>query len=124
MAEVRTDLGYTKEHEWVKIDGNVATIGITDYAQKRLGDIVFAEGEPEGTDLDVGDICGAVESVKSASDLFSPVAGSIVAVNEELFDAPEAINKDPYGSWFIKVELSGDAPELLDAAAYEAICTE
>ncbi len=118
-----TDLKYTANDEWVRIEGNVATIGVSDYAQDQLSDIVFIEYVvSDGDAVSKGDSFGTVESVKAASEVYLPVSGTVVAANEDLLDAPELVNSDPYGAaWMIKVELS-DAAEpdaLLDAAAYE-----
>jgi glycine cleavage system H protein len=119
MAERR----YTKSHEWLTVDGKTATVGITDFAQSQLGDVVFMELPAPGRKLDVGETFGVVESVKAASDLYSPVAGRIAAVNEKLAAHPELVNTDPYGDgWILKVELSGDLPsDLLDEAAYKKV---
>lgn len=114
---------YSKEHEWVKVEGDTAHIGITDYAQQALGDIVFVELPSVGNALRAGGTFGVVESVKAASDLFSPVSGTVTAVNEALFDNPGLLNSDPYGSWMLAVKLS-DASELaalLDANSYQRI---
>lgn len=118
------DLKYSKDHEWVKMEGDVAVIGISDYAQHSLGDVVFVNLPQEGDSVTVGEAFGDVESVKAVSDLSSPVSGTVCAVNEELLDAPERINEDPYGAWIIKVEGVTEQDELLDAAAYEAFCAE
>ena len=117
------DRYYTETHEWVQVDGDVATIGITDFAQSQLGDVVFLELPSVGRQLEPGDSFGAVESVKAASDLYSPVAGSVVEVNEALSEAPETVNRDPYGDgWLVKVRLNGDLSEgLLDEAGYKAL---
>ena len=119
-----TDLKYSKSHEWLKMEGDVAVIGITDFAQDALGDVVFINLPGVGDAVTAGDAFGDVESVKAVSDLVSPVSGEIVEVNEALADAPEALNSDPYGSWIIKVSGITDTEELLDAAAYEAFCAE
>jgi glycine cleavage system H protein len=117
------DRYYTETHEWVQVDGDVATIGITDFAQSQLGDVVFLELPSVGRMLEAGDSFGVVESVKAASDLYSPVAGAVVEVNETLSDAPETVNKEPFeGGWLIKVRLNGDLGEgLLDEAGYKAL---
>jgi len=118
------DLKYTEDHEWVSIDGKTATIGITDFAQGELGDIVFVEIETEGEDLDAGEVFGTIEAVKTVSDLFMPMAAKVVAFNSELEANPELVNEDPYGKgWMIKVEFDGepDLSELLDADAYKAL---
>ena len=116
------DLKYSKSHEWVRMDGDVAVIGISDFAQDALGDLVFVNLPQVGDDVTAGEAFGDVESVKAVSDLISPVTGTVCAINEELLDAPEALNNDPYGAWIIKVENVTDTEELLDAAAYEAHC--
>jgi glycine cleavage system H protein len=116
MAERR----YTKTHEWVSVDGKTVTVGITDFAQSQLGDVVFLELPSPGRKLAVRESFGVVESVKAASDLYSPVAGRVTAVNEKLSAKPELINSDPYGDgWIMKVELAGDLPDLLDEAEYK-----
>lgn len=115
------ELRYTKDHEWIRVEGDVAVIGITDFAQGELGDIVFVEIETEGEELETEEVFGTVEAVKTVSDLFMPVAGEVTAVNEDLADNPADVNEDPYGKgWMIKVKFS-DASEiegLMDAAAY------
>jgi glycine cleavage system H protein len=117
------DRYYTETHEWVEVDGDVATIGITDFAQSQLGDVVFLELPSVGRMLEAGDSFGVVESVKAASDLYSPVAGSVVEVNEALSEAPETVNREPFGAgWLIKVRLNGDLGEgMLDEAGYKAL---
>lgn len=116
------DLKYTKDHEWVKIDGDIATIGITDFAQGELGDIVYVEIETEGEEIAQGEAFGTVEAVKTVSDLFMPLSGVVEEVNASLEDSPETVNDDPYGDgWMIKIKLSGDQSEiegLLDSANY------
>jgi len=117
------DLKYTKDHEWVRIEGDVATIGITDFAQSELGDIVFVEIETQGQSFGEHEVFGTVEAVKTVSDLFMPVAGEILEVNPGLADDPAAVNNDPYGKgWMIKVKISAgaDMSNLMDSAAYEA----
>ena len=116
------ELKYSKSHEWVKMEDGVAVIGISDFAQDALGDVVFINLPEEGDDVTAGESFGDVESVKAVSDLISPVTGAVCAVNEELLDAPELLNQDPYGAWIIKVENVSETEELLDAAAYEAFC--
>ncbi len=116
------NLKYAKSHEWVLMEGDVAVIGITDFAQDALGDIVFANLPAEGDDVAAGEAFGDVESVKAVSDLNSPVSGTVCAVNEEIVDSPELLNQDPYGAWIIKVNGITDTEELLDAAAYEEFC--
>ena len=115
------ELQYSKSHEWLSDDG---TVGITDFAQEALGDVVYIGLPQVGDAVTAGESFGDVESVKAVSDLISPVTGVIVAVNEGLEDAPEALNEDPYANWIIKVEEITDKEELLDAAAYEAFCAE
>lgn len=117
-------LKYSKDHEWVKFEGDTAIVGISDFAQDALGDVVFINLPAEGDEVVAGEAFGDVESVKAVSDLVSPVSGRIVAVNEELADAPETLNGDPYGAWIIKVEGVTDQEELLDAAAYETFCQQ
>ena len=120
-----TNLKYSKDHEWVKVEGNIATIGITDFAQSQLGDIVFVDIQTEGEELEAGEVFGAIEAVKTVADGLMPVSGKVSEVNVELEGAPESVNSDPYGAgWMIKVEMSNPAEydELLDAAAYEAEC--
>ena len=114
---------YTKTHEWVVVDGKSVTVGITDFAQSQLGDVVFLELPSTGRKLAVRESFGVVESVKAASDLYSPVAGRVTAVNEKLTANPELVNSDPYGDgWILKVELAGDLPaDLLDEAAYKKV---
>ena len=118
------NLKYTKEHEWIRVEGNIAFVGITDFAQGELGDIVFVEIETEGEKLDKGETFGTVEAVKTVSDLFMPVGGEVVEFNTALEDSPELINKDPYGEgWMIKIDMadSSEADELMDAVAYQAM---
>lgn len=118
------NLRYTKDHEWVSLDGNVATIGITDFAQGELGDIVYVEVETIGKSLEAGAVFGTVEAVKTVSDLFLPVSGTINELNPALANAPELVNTDPYGEgWMVKmtVDNPADVEALLDAAAYTAI---
>ena len=118
---IPANLKYTKDHEWVSIDGDIATVGITDFAQKELGDIVYVEVETEGETLDNEEVFGSVEAVKTVSDLFMPLSGEIKEFNTELEANPELVNSDPYGKgWMIKVEISdsSELDALLDAAAY------
>lgn len=117
------DRRYTKTHEWVAVDGKQATVGITDYAQSQLGDVVFLELPSTGRKLAERESFGVVESVKAASDLYSPVGGRIAEVNEKLASNPELINSDPYGNgWILKIELTGDLPgDLLDEAEYKQV---
>jgi glycine cleavage system H protein len=117
------DYRYTKDHEWVKADAGEATIGITDYAQAQLGDVVFVELPAVGRTIKQGEVFGTIESVKAVSELYAPVSGEVIAVNDALSTAPEAVNKDPHGAWIIKVKPSnaGDVDSLLDATAYGAL---
>ncbi len=118
------DLQYTHSHEWVRIEGDTAIIGITDHAQDELGDVVFVELPDEGATFDAGESFGTVESVKAVSDLYTPVGGEVVEVNSALNDAPEKINEDPYGEgWIVKLRTSGEA-ELLSAEGYEKVLQE
>ena len=117
--KIQADLKYTQDHEWIRVDGDVAVVGITDFAQGELGDVVFVEIETEGETLDKGETFGTVEAVKTVSDLFMPVGGEITEVNEALADEPELVNKDPYeGGWMIKIKIS-DASELDDLLSAE-----
>lgn len=121
---IPAELKYTSDHEWVRIEGNTATIGITDFAQSELGDIVFVDINTVGQTMNAGDIFGTVEAVKTVSDLFLPVSGTIAELNGGLESAPEAVNQDPYGAgWMVKVTLAdgADMSGLLDAAAYQAL---
>jgi len=117
---------YTREHEWIELDGSIGAIGITDYAQNSLGDIVYVDAPKVGDTVTANTTFGSVESVKAVSDLYSPVSGTVTAVNEELKTAPDKINENPHGTWIIKVELSNlvEFNTLLDAAAYEAFVSE
>ena len=121
---VPEELSYTKTHEWVRVEDDVATIGITDHAQDELGDVVFVELPEQGTTLSAGDPFGAVESVKAVSDLYAPVGGEVVEVNGSLEDSPEKINEDPYGEgWILRLRLSDEA-SLLSAEDYERLLEE
>lgn len=116
------NLKYTKDHEWIKLDGNIATVGITDFAQRELGDIVFVDVNTVGKALKANEIFGTVEAVKTVSDLYLPVSGTIIEVNSELEANPESVNQDPYGKgWMIKMEVAdvAEVAALMDAAAYE-----
>jgi glycine cleavage system H protein len=121
-----TDYRYTREHEWISVEGAIGSIGITDYAQNSLGDIVYVDAPKVGDTVTANATFGSVESVKAVSDLFSPVSGKVTAVNEELKTAPDKINQDAHATWIIKVELSNpsELSVLLDAAAYEAFIAE
>ena len=118
------DQKYSKSHEWIRYEDGVAVIGISDFAQDALGDVVFVNLPAVGDEVTAGESFGDVESVKAVSDLISPVSGVVLEVNEELEDSPENLNEDPYGAWIIKVEQVSGEEELLDAAAYEAHCAE
>ncbi len=122
MANVPEDLHYSKDHEWVRVEGDVATVGITDYAQNSLGDVVYVELPKAGEEFAANESFGSVESVKAVSEIFSPVSGTVVAANESLNDEPEKVNVDPYGEgWMIRVRMShpGEVDSLLTAAEYE-----
>lgn len=126
MSKILDNLRYADSHEWVKVEGDIATVGITDYAQHALGNIVYVDMPEAGDEVTAGEDFGAVESVKAASDLISPVSGEVVEINEALEDEPELLNADAFANWIMKVKLS-DAAEvdaLLDAAAYAKICEE
>lgn len=127
MTKVVDDLLYTEDDEWVRVDGDEGTIGISDYAQDSLSDIVYLELPAEGEKLERGDSFGVVESVKAAADLYMPVSGEIVAVNEELMDQPEVVNEDPYGgAWMVKVKFANEEEldDLMDADAYRSYLEE
>ena len=121
------DVKYTKEHEWIRLEGDVAYVGVTDYAQEQLGDIVFVDIQTEGETLAADEVFGTIEVVKTISDLFMPVAGEVLEQNEALADQPELVNKDPYGKgWLIKIKPDADAnfDDLMDAAAYKAVIND
>jgi len=121
---IPADLKYTKDHEWCKVDGDIVTIGVTDFAQSELGDIVFVEVETEGETLEKEEVFGTIEAVKTVSDLFMPIAGEVIEFNEEIEGSPELVNDDPYGNgWMIKVKVSNpsELDDLLDADAYKEI---
>lgn len=126
MAAFPADYRYTKEHEWIKVDGNQATIGITDYAQNSLGDIVFVELPKVGDELTAGKTFGSVESVKAVSDLYAPASGKVVAINDTLATAPEKINSDAHGSWMLRLQLKdpGEVNKLLSADDYDKFVKE
>ena len=121
MSLIPAELKYTKSHEWVKEEDGQFVVGLTDYAQHALGDLVFINLPEEGDEVVAGETFADVESVKAVSDVFSPVSGTVAAVNEELLDNAALVNEDPYGAWFIKVSDVSGTEELLDAAAYEAV---
>lgn len=119
---IPSELKYTKEHEWIKIDGDIATVGVTDYAQSELGDIVYVEIETVGDTLSLGEVFGTVEAVKTVSDLFMPLSGEVIEMNEDLDGSPESVNDDAYGKgWMIKIKLSNpsEVDSLLSAEAYQ-----
>ncbi|MCO6512368.1 MAG: glycine cleavage system protein GcvH [Aridibacter famidurans] len=122
MANIPEELRYSKDHEWVQVEGEIATIGITDYAQESLGDVVFVELPNEGDNFNAHDAFGSVESVKAVSEIFTPVGGEVVGTNEDLNDTPEVVNDDPYGdAWMVKVKMNnpGELDGLLSAEEYE-----
>lgn len=123
MTQVKDDLKYTESHEWVKVEGKTATVGITDHAQEQLTDIVFVELPDTGIDVEKGADCGVIESTKIAAELYAPISGTITEVNETLQDKPELINTEPYeGGWIIKLEITNesDLDDLMDATAYRS----
>lgn len=124
MSKTVAGLRYSESHEWVSVDGNIATIGITDYAQHALGNLSYVDMPEEGDEVVKGEEFGAVESVKAASDLYSPVSGKVTEINSDLEDAPERLNVDPYANWIIKVEMSdlSELGDLMDEAAYISFC--
>lgn len=124
MSKVLEGLKYAESHEWVKVEGDIAVIGISDFAQHSMGDLSYVDMPSVGDDVAAGEEFGAVESVKAASDLISPVSGTVIEVNEALEDEPELLNEDPYANWIIKVQMSepGEVDSLLDVAAYEKLC--
>lgn len=116
------DLKYTKEHEWIRIDGDTGAIGITDFAQQQLGDVVYVELPEVGATITVGQVFGTIESVKAVSELFAPVTGEVVAANGDLKDRPDYVNSKPHDTWMVKVKMAtADGASLMDAAAYEAL---
>ena len=126
MSKIIEGLLYSESHEGVKVEGDIAVIGVTDFAQKEMGDITYVDAPEADDEVTAGEEFGALESVKASSDLFSPVSGTVVEVNEELEDAPEKVNEDAYAAWIIKVEMSdkSELDALLDAAAYKALIGE
>ena len=126
MSKILEGLKYSESHEWVQVDGNIAVVGVSDFAQKEMGDITYVDMPAVDDEVSQGEEFGALESVKASSDLISPVSGVVVEVNEALEDAPEKVNEDAYGSWIIKVEMSDPAEldALLDAAGYKALIGE
>ncbi len=127
MSKIPEELRYTKDHEWAKVEGNRARVGITDHAQNELTDVVYVEFPPVGKSVAQGEVLGTVESVKAVSEIFAPLSGKVVEVNKVLDDSPEQVNKDPYGAgWMVLLELStaSEAAKLLDAAAYRKLVGE
>lgn len=126
MAIIKEDLYYSEEHEWVSVEGDIATVGVTDYAQDSMGDIVFAELPDEDSVVQSGDPVGVLESVKAVSDIFTPVSGKVIETNDALEDEPELINSDPYSNYIFVVELENreQLEHLMDAEAYEKYCSE
>ncbi len=118
-----TDLKYTQEHEWIRVEGDTGVIGITDFAQQQLGDVVYVELPDVGATMTAGQVFGTIESVKAVSELFAPVSGEVVATNGDLKDRPDQVNSKPHDTWMVKVKLAnaGEAAALMDAAAYEAL---
>lgn len=124
IMNIPQSLKYTEDHEWIKIDGDIATVGITDFAQNELGDIVYVEIETEGEEIDKGEVFGTVEAVKTVSDLFMPISGEVVEVNEELEGSPEIVNEDPYEKgWMIKIKVSNtsELDDLLSSDQYKEV---
>jgi glycine cleavage system H protein len=127
MTKIENDLLYTNDDEWIRVDGDEATVGVSDYAQDSLSDIVYLELPDVGETFEEGESFGVVESVKAAADLYMPVSGEVIEVNEALMDEPEAVNEDPYGkAWMVRVKMSdkGELDDLMDADAYRAYCEE
>lgn len=122
MSNTPAELKYTKSHEWLKDEDGLAVVGLTDFAQNALGDIVFISLPEVGDEVTAGASFADVESVKAVSEVFSPVTGTVAEINEELLDNPALVNEDPYGAWLIKISEPGETEELLDAAAYAAVC--
>lgn len=124
MSKIIEGLKYTEEHEWISVDGDTATIGITDFAQSSLGDIVFVELPDEGESLEASNSFGVVESIKSVSDLYTPVTGKVIEKNDSVEESPESLNEDAYGSWLIKIQLNdpSELDGLMDSSAYKEYC--
>jgi glycine cleavage system H protein len=122
MSSIPSNVSYTKEHEWVSIEASICTMGITDYAQAALGDIVYVQLPKVGDKVTAGTVCGEVESTKSVSDIYAPISGVVIEINQSLSDSPETINADPYGQgWLAKIEVMGDPEDLLTAEEYAEI---
>ena len=126
MSKLIDGLYYSESHEWVKVEGDIAVVGVTDYAQAEMGDITYVDAPAEGDEFGKGEEFGALESVKASSDMYCPVSGEVVEVNQDVVDAPEKVNEDAYGAWIIKVEMSdpSELDNLLDAAGYKALIKE
>ena len=126
MSQIQENLLYTEDHEWVKVENNIATIGISDFAQSSLGDIVFVELPEAGTSLESGASFGVVESIKSVSDLYTPVTGNVAEKNASVEEAPESLNSSPYDSWLVKIELQDESQikNLMNAEQYKTFCSE
>lgn len=126
MSKILEGLFYSEDHDWVKVEGNVAILGISDEAQHQLGEVVYVDLPEVGDELSAGDAYGVIESVKAASDSYTPVTGKVIEVNESLEDTPEALNEDAYGNWILKIEMSdpSEVEKLMDAKQYEAFCAE
>lgn len=126
MSKILDGIKYSESHEWVKVEGNIAVIGVSDFAQKEMGDITYVDMPEVDDEVEAGEEFGALESVKASSELISPVSGTVVEVNSELEDTPEKVNEDAYGAWIIKVEMSdpSELDNLLDAAGYKALIKE
>lgn len=126
MSKILEGLKYSESHEWVKVEGNIAVVGVSDFAQKEMGDITYVDMPEVDDEVEAGEEFGALESVKASSELISPVSGTVVEVNSELEDTPEKVNEDAYGAWIIKVEMSdpSELDNLLDAAGYKALIKE
>lgn len=122
MPQVPAELKYTESHEWIKEEGDLTLVGLTDYAQEQLGDLVFVNLPEEDDEATAGEAFADVESVKAVSDVYSPVSGTIAEINEDLLDEPQKINEDPYGAWLVKIADVSDTEKLLTAAEYEAFC--
>ena len=120
--EIKEDVKYLESHEWFKKEGNIGIVGISDYAQGEMGDVVFIELPEVGDEVTADKACATVESVKAVFEIISPMTGKVVEINEELLDAPEKINEDAFGAWFFKVELKGESSKLMDAGAYKGLC--
>ena len=123
MSKIIDGLYYSESHEWVKVEGDIAVVGVTDYAQAEMGDITYVDAPAEGDEFDKGEEFGALESVKASSDMYCPVSGEVVEVNQDVVDAPEKVTEDAYGAWIIKVKMSDpdELSALMDAAAYKAL---